>query len=70
MSANSPQPTLYFVIFLCVFLSTYFNEDRNEIFDDSHVGFILFIENIFIIDEYNDRTCHLDDDAKGGFDNK
>ena len=70
MAVNSSQPTIYFVILSCVCFSTNFNEDGNEIFDDSHAGFSVLVENIFIIDEHNDETCHFYNDAKGNFDDK
>ena len=43
---------------------------ENEIFDDTHMGFSVLVENIFIIDGKNNGTFHFDDNAKGGFDDK
>ena len=66
MMANSLKPTLYFVIFsICLFLHPLLW--RWKYFDDSHTGFSVLIENIFIVDEQNDRNCHFDKDTKWGF---
>ena len=59
-----------FCYFSCVCFSTQFDEDGNKIFDDSHVGLSVLVENIFIIDENNDGTHHFDDDTKVRFDDK
>ena len=70
MAVDSPQPPLYFVILSCVFLSAHFNKDGNEIFDDTHTSFIIFFENMFIINENNDATCNFENDPKEIFDDK
>ena len=70
MVVDSPQPPLSFVILEHVFLSTHFDDDGDEKFDDTHAGVSILVENILIIDEQNDGTCHFDDDEKGGFDDK
>ena len=66
-AVDSPNTPLSFVILSFVFLATHLNEYGNEIFDDTHTGFSIFVGKIFIINEQNDKTCHFDDDTKGGF---
>ena len=70
MVVNSPHSTLSFVIFSCVCFSFHFDEDVNEIIDGSHAGFRVSVENISIVDEHKYRTCHFDNNFKGGFDDK
>ena len=65
MAVDLPQNPLLFVMLSCVFLTTHFDNDGNEIFDDTHTIFRVLFENIFIIDEQNDGTCHFEEDANG-----
>ena len=67
MVVNSPHHTHSFVILSCVCFLTHFDEYGNEIFDGSHAGFSILVENIFFADEHNGGTCHFDSDAKRGF---
>ena len=65
MAVKSSQTTLPIFILSCVCFSTHFDEDDYEIFDGSHTGFSVLDYNIFIVDEHNDETCHLDNDVRG-----
>ena len=54
----------------CVCFSTHFYKDDNDIFDDSHAGFSVLVENIFILYEHNDGIYRFGGDPKGCFDDK
>ena len=53
MASDSPQPHISFIILSCVFLTTHFNNDDNERFDEKHTGSSVLVGNTFITNEHN-----------------